>query len=142
MEENRIRLVEEETTPSAATIKVIGVGGAGGNAVNNMIDFDTHGVEFITANTDVQALAATSAPIQLQLGPDLTQGLGAGANPEIGRKAAEEDREHIREALRGADMVFITAGMGGGTGTGAAPVIASIAKETRQPHRCRGDQAV
>lgn len=129
MEENRIRLVEEDATPSAATIKVIGVGGAGGNAVNNMINFDTHGVEFITANTDVQALAATSAPIQLQLGPELTQGLGAGANPEIGRKAAEEDREHIREALQGADMVFITAGMGGGTGTGAAPVIASIAKE-------------
>lgn len=129
MEENRIRLVEDEATPSAATIKVIGVGGAGGNAVNNMINFDTHGVDFITANTDVQALAATSAPIQLQLGPELTQGLGAGANPEIGRKAAEEDREHIREALQGADMVFITAGMGGGTGTGAAPVIASIAKE-------------
>ena len=127
MEENRIHLVQEPT--NAATIKVIGVGGAGGNAVNNMIDFHTNGVEFITANTDVQALSATSALMQMQLGTKLTQGLGAGANPDIGRRAAEEDRERIAATLAGADMVFITAGMGGGTGTGAAPVIADIAKE-------------
>ncbi len=130
MEENRIRLVEEEVAPNnTATIKVVGVGGAGGNAINNMIDADIQGVGFITANTDVQALASTAAPVQLQLGAELTKGLGAGANPEIGRRAAEEDREHIRETLEGADMAFITAGMGGGTGTGAAPVIASVAKE-------------
>jgi len=130
MEENRIRLVDDTiTNTNVATIKVIGVGGAGGNAVNNMIDFDTQGVEFLTANTDLQALAATTAAVKLQLGAQLTQGLGAGANPAIGRKAAEEDRDRIREALAGSDMVFITAGMGGGTGTGAAPVIASIAKE-------------
>jgi cell division protein FtsZ len=129
MEENRIRLVEEEALSSAATIRVVGVGGAGGNAINNMIDADIQGVGFITANTDVQALASTAAPVQLQLGAELTKGLGAGANPDIGRRAAEEDREHIREILEGADMVFITAGMGGGTGTGAAPVIASVAKE-------------
>jgi cell division protein FtsZ len=129
MEENRIRLVEEEAPTSAATIRVVGVGGAGGNAINNMIDADIQGVGFITANTDVQALASTAAPVQLQLGAELTKGLGAGANPDIGRRAAEEDREHIREILDGADMVFITAGMGGGTGTGAAPVIAAVAKE-------------
>jgi cell division protein FtsZ len=127
MEENRIRLVDDDI--NAATIKVIGIGGAGGNAVNNMIDFDTQGVDFITANTDVQALAATLAPVRLQLGAELTQGLGAGANPDIGRRAAEEDRERIAAVLADADMVFITAGMGGGTGTGAAPIIASIAKE-------------
>ncbi len=130
MEENRIRLVEEEdATNNTATIKVVGVGGAGGNAINNMIDADIQGVGFITANTDLQALASTAAPVQLQLGAELTKGLGAGANPDIGRRAAEEDREHIRETLDGADMAFITAGMGGGTGTGAAPVIASVAKE-------------
>ncbi len=129
MEENRIRLVEEEETVNTATIKVVGVGGAGGNAINNMIDADIQGVGFITANTDVQALASTAAPIHLQLGAELTKGLGAGANPDIGRRAAEEDRDYIRATLDGADMVFITAGMGGGTGTGAAPVIASVAKE-------------
>ncbi len=130
MEENRIRLVEEEdAAANTATIKVVGVGGAGGNAINNMIGADIQGVGFITANTDLQALAATAAPIQLQLGAELTKGLGAGANPDIGRRAAEEDRDHIRGTLDGADMVFITAGMGGGTGTGAAPVIASVAKE-------------
>lgn len=129
MEENRIRLVEEEAPSMTATIRVIGVGGAGGNAINNMIEADIQGVGFITANTDVQALASTAAPVQLQLGTELTKGLGAGANPDIGRRAAEEDREHIRETLDGADMVFITAGMGGGTGTGAAPVIASLAKD-------------
>jgi cell division protein FtsZ len=127
MDENRIRFVEEET--ASAHIKVIGLGGAGGNAVNNMIDGRTIGVEFITANTDQQALNATAAPVKIQLGAQLTKGLGAGANPDIGRKAAEEDRDQIAYVLSGADMVFITAGMGGGTGTGAAPVIATIAKE-------------
>jgi cell division protein FtsZ len=127
MEENRIQFVEEPS--NVATIKVIGVGGAGCNAVNNMIHFQINGVEFITANTDVQALATTAAPVRIQLGAQLTHGLGAGANPEIGRRAAEEDRERLGMAVAGADMVFITAGMGGGTGTGAAPVVASIAKE-------------
>ena len=127
MDENRIHFVEDSS--NGARIKVIGVGGAGGNAVNNMIDFHTRGVEFITANTDMQALNSTMAPIRLQLGAELTKGLGAGANPDIGRRAAEEDREQLREALTGADMVFITAGLGGGTGTGAAPVIASLARE-------------
>jgi cell division protein FtsZ len=127
MGENRIQFSDDLSC--GARIKVIGVGGAGGNAVNNMIDSRGNGVEFLTANTDVQALEATHAPMRLQLGAQLTKGLGAGANPEIGRRAAEEDREQIRTALVGADMVFITAGMGGGTGTGAAPVIASVAKE-------------
>ena len=127
MDENRIYFVEDTST--GARIKVIGVGGSGGNAVNNMIDFHTKGVEFITANTDTQALHSTIAPRRIQLGAQLTKGLGAGANPDIGRRAAEEDREQLREALAGADMVFITAGLGGGTGTGAAPVIASLAKE-------------
>lgn len=112
-----------------ATIKVIGIGGAGGNAVNNMIESGGNGVQFITANTDLQALQATLAPIKIQLGGQLTKGLGAGANPEVGRRSAEEDHEEISRVLAGADMVFITAGMGGGTGTGAAPVIASLAKE-------------
>jgi cell division protein FtsZ len=127
MDENRIRFIENEY--AGAQIKVIGIGGAGCNAINNMINCQTNGVEFITANTDVQALAATMAPLRLQLGAKLTKGLGAGANPDLGRRAAEEDREHLSQALTGADMVFITAGMGGGTGTGAAPVVASIAKE-------------
>ncbi|MBS7577652.1 MULTISPECIES: cell division protein FtsZ [unclassified Enterococcus] len=112
-----------------AVIKVIGVGGGGGNAVNRMIEEGVSGVEFITANTDVQALKSSKAELVIQLGPKLTRGLGAGAQPEVGRKAAEESEEDIRQALDGADMVFITAGMGGGTGTGAAPVIAHIAKE-------------
>ena len=110
--ENRIRLVEDHTPSSKATIRVVGVGGAGGNAINNMINADIQGVSFITANTDVQALSATAAPVQMQLGVALTKGLGAGANPDIGRRAAEEDRDRIREQLEGADMVFITAGMG------------------------------
>jgi cell division protein FtsZ len=118
-----------EQTDNLARIKVIGVGGGGGNAINTMIASELQGVEFITANTDVQALESTKADHRLQLGANLTKGLGAGANPEIGRKAAQEDREHIAEALRGADMLFITTGMGGGTGTGAAPVIASVARE-------------
>ncbi len=118
MEENRIQFVDEESPLSEARIKVIGVGGAGGNAVNNMILAHNNGVEFITANTDLQALNATLAPTKLQLGAQLTKGLGAGANPDIGRRAAEEDQERLRSLLSGADMVFITAGMGGGTGTG------------------------
>lgn len=112
-----------------AVIKVVGVGGGGGNAVEHMVAESIDGVEFICANTDAQALRASNAKIHIQLGDELTKGLGAGANPQIGREAAEEDREHIREILAGADMVFITAGMGGGTGTGAAPVFAEIAKE-------------
>lgn len=112
-----------------ALIKVIGVGGGGNNAVNRMIEHGVEGVEFIAVNTDAQALNLSTAEIKLQIGNKLTRGLGAGANPEVGKKAAEESREQIEEALRGADMVFVTAGMGGGTGTGAAPVIAQIAKD-------------
>ncbi|API89152.1 cell division protein FtsZ [Marinilactibacillus sp. 15R] len=112
-----------------AVLKVIGVGGAGGNAVNRMIQDGVQGVEFIVANTDVQALDMMSAETKIQLGPKLTRGLGAGANPEVGRKSAEESEEAIAEALQGADMVFVTAGMGGGTGTGAAGIVARIAKE-------------
>ena len=111
-----------------AVIKVIGVGGGGGNAINRMIDEGVAGVEFIAANTDVQALSSAKAETVIQLGPKLTRGLGAGGQPEVGRKAAEESEEVLTEALQGADMVFITAGMGGGSGTGAAPVIARIAK--------------
>jgi cell division protein FtsZ len=122
-----IRFADEST--GMARIKVIGVGGGGGNAIDTMIASELQGVEFITANTDLQALDATQADLRLQLGSLLTKGLGAGANPEIGRKAAQEDREAIKQALEGADMVFITAGMGGGTGTGGAPVIASVARE-------------
>ncbi|HEY1581075.1 MAG TPA: cell division protein FtsZ [Terracidiphilus sp.] len=123
----RIQFHEED--PRGARIKVIGVGGGGGNAVNRMIQAGLEGVEFITANTDVQALKLSLAPIKLQLGVRLTSGLGAGANPDVGRRAALEDSEKIIEALEGADMVFVTAGLGGGTGTGAAPVIASLASE-------------
>ncbi len=112
-----------------AVIKVIGVGGCGGNAVEHMIVKNVSGVEFICANTDMQALKKSSAKTVLQIGTDITKGLGAGAKPEIGRKAAIEDRDRIAEAIEGADMLFITAGMGGGTGTGAAPIIAEVAKE-------------
>ncbi|MYL48790.1 cell division protein FtsZ [Halobacillus litoralis] len=112
-----------------ATIKVIGVGGGGSNAVNRMIEHGVQGVEFIAVNTDAQALNLSKAEVKMQIGGKLTRGLGAGANPEVGRKAAEESKEQIEEALQGADMVFVTAGMGGGTGTGAAPVIAQVAKE-------------
>jgi cell division protein FtsZ len=118
-----------DETRGMARIKVVGVGGGGGNAINTMIASGLQGVDFITANTDRQALESTKADMRLQLGAHLTKGLGAGANPEIGRKAAQEDREAIAQALEGADMVFLTAGMGGGTGTGAAPVIASVARE-------------
>jgi len=119
----------DENKNLAAKVKIVGVGGGGNNAINTMIDCMLNGVEFIAANTDAQALAANKAPIKLQLGASLTKGLGAGANPETGRKAALEDIEMIREALKGADMVFITAGLGGGTGTGGAPVIAEAARE-------------
>ena len=112
-----------------AVIKVIGVGGGGGNAINRMVDEGVAGVEFIAANTDVQALSSTKAETVIQLGPKLTRGLGAGGQPEVGRKAAEESEETLTAAISGADMVFITAGMGGGSGTGAAPVIARIAKD-------------
>lgn len=112
-----------------AVIKVVGVGGCGGNAVDHMIQNATKGVEFICLNTDAQALKGNRAPILLQLGSGITRGLGAGANPDIGREAALEDRDRIAELIQGADMLFITAGMGGGTGTGAAPVVAQIAKE-------------
>lgn len=114
---------------SLAVIKVIGVGGGGNNAVNRMIEHGVQGVEFIAVNTDAQALKLSHASVKLQIGAKLTRGLGAGANPEVGKKAAEESKEQIEEALRGADMVFVTAGMGGGTGTGAAPVIAQVAKD-------------
>ncbi len=119
----------DQAEENFAVIKVVGVGGGGTNAVNRMIHAGLKGVEFIALNTDAQALALSMAGIRLQVGTKLTKGLGAGANPEIGQKAAEESREQIAEALRGADMVFITAGMGGGTGTGAAPVVAEVAKE-------------
>jgi cell division protein FtsZ len=111
-----------------ALIKVIGCGGGGGNAINTMIEANIHGVEFLAANTDRQALSNNLAPVRIQLGHGLTKGLGAGANPEVGREAALEDKDQIAAALEGADMVFVTAGMGGGTGTGAAPVIAAIAR--------------
>ncbi|HXT23621.1 MAG TPA: cell division protein FtsZ [Candidatus Eisenbacteria bacterium] len=126
--DNAIRMsFSEELSP--AKIKVIGVGGGGCNAVNRMIRAKVEGVEFITANTDLQALKLSQAPVKLQLGAKLTKGLGAGANPEVGRKAALEDTDKIIEALEGSDMIFITAGLGGGTGSGAAPVVASLASE-------------
>ncbi|EKE71446.1 cell division protein FtsZ [Gallaecimonas xiamenensis] len=112
-----------------AVIKVIGVGGGGGNAVQHMVEQTIEGVEFIAANTDAQALKNSNAHVTIQLGSSVTKGLGAGANPQVGRQAAEEEREQIREVLEGADMVFIAAGMGGGTGTGAAPIVAEVAKE-------------
>lgn len=119
----------DEQNDTGAVIKVIGVGGAGGNAVNRMIAEDVKGVEFIVANTDVQALSRSKAETKIQLGPKLTRGLGAGSTPEIGQKAAEESEEAIADALQGADMIFVTCGMGGGTGTGAAPVVAKVAKD-------------
>jgi cell division protein FtsZ len=122
-----IELIDAQT--QEAVIKVVGVGGCGGNAVDHMIAQGVEGVEFICANTDAQALKRNKASVQLQLGANVTKGLGAGANPEMGRQAAIEDRERIAELISGADMLFLTAGMGGGTGTGAAPVVAEIAKE-------------
>src|SRR5512146_2414086 len=124
-----IRIQFNDDPRNQAKIKVIGVGGGGGNAVNRMIDAALEGVEFMTANTDLQALEMSRAPVRIQLGVKLTNGLGAGANPEVGRKAALEDADKIIEALEGADMVFVTAGLGGGTGTGAAPIIAALASE-------------
>ncbi len=119
----------DESIDQSAKIKVIGVGGGGGNAVNTMIASNVNNVEFIVANTDVQALRMSKAPVKVQIGAQLTKGLGAGANPNSGRDAALEDREKIAEILKGADMIFVAAGMGGGTGTGAAPVIADVARE-------------
>src|SRR5436853_1171394 len=124
-----IRISFHEDPRNNAKIKVIGVGGGGGNAVNRMIDAHVEGIEFLVANTDLQALQMSRAPVKIQRGVKLTNGLGAGANPEIGRRGALEDSEKIIEVLEGADMVFVTAGLGGGTGTGAAPIIASLASE-------------
>ena len=123
----QLRIQMDDELP--AKIKVIGVGGGGGNAVNRMIQAGIRGVEFIVANTDLQAMKTSLAPVKLQLGAKLTKGLGAGANPDVGKNAALEDTEKILEAMQGADMIFITSGMGGGTGTGAAPIIASLAAE-------------
>jgi cell division protein FtsZ len=127
--ETDIRISFNEEARNDARIKVIGVGGGGGNAVNRMIDAGMADIEFVAANTDLQALRMSRAPVKIQLGVKLTNGLGAGASPEIGRKAALEDSDKIIEALEGADMVFVTTGLGGGTGTGAAPIIASLASE-------------
>src|SRR5579883_2355628 len=127
--EKDIRIHFNEEPTNSAKIKVVGVGGGGSNAVNRMLDANMEGVDFIVANTDLQALKMSRAPVKLQLGVKLTSGLGAGANPEVGRKAALEDADKIIESLEGADMVFVTTGLGGGTGTGAAPIIASLASE-------------
>lgn len=127
--DSSLKVTIEEEHQLTAKIKVVGVGGGGGNAVNRMIQAGIKGVEFLVANTDVQAMRASAAPVKLQIGGKLTKGLGAGANPEIGKQAALEDTDRILEALSGADMIFITTGMGGGTGTGAAPIIASLAAE-------------
>ncbi len=124
-----MKFVLDEETKRGAKMKVIGVGGAGGNAINRMIESDLRGVEFITANTDLQALERTQASQRIQIGSRLTKGLGVGSDPELGRRAIEEERELVEEALCGADMVFITAGMGGGTGTGASPIVAEISKQ-------------
>lgn len=129
MNKNGIKMFIDEPPITGARIKVIGVGGGGGNAVNHMIEAGIKGVEFIVANTDVQALNKSNAPIKIQLGSELTRGLGAGADPQIGRQAAIEDTEKIMDVLDGSDMVFVTTGLGGGTGTGAAPVIAALAIE-------------
>ena len=120
---------EEEMFSSRPILKVVGIGGGGGNAINRMIENDVRGVEYIAINTDAQVLRLSKAEVRIQIGKQITKGLGAGANPEIGRRACEESEAEIREALKDADMVFITAGMGGGTGTGAAPVVARYAKE-------------
>ncbi len=129
MKKNGLKMFIDEPPITGARIKVIGVGGGGSNAVNRMIDAGIKGVEFIVANTDLQALNASKAPIKIQLGSKSTRGLGAGSNPEIGRQAALEDTEKLLDILDGSDMVFVTAGLGGGTGTGAAPVVASLAIE-------------
>ena len=121
----QFRMAEE----SVARIRVIGIGGGGGNAVNTMVENNLRGIEFIAANTDAQALEISKAPVRIQLGEHITEGLGAGANPQVGRDAALENEESIRQALADSHMVFITAGFGGGTGSGAAPVIAEISKD-------------
>src|SRR5690606_16878913 len=126
---DELKYVIEDETSKGARIKVVGVGGGGCNAVARMVDQGLEGVEFYALNTDAQALAASKAPNRLQIGAKITNGLGAGANPDIGRQAALENTEAIIQLLQGADMVFVTAGLGGGTGTGAAPVVASLAKE-------------
>ena len=133
---------DEAQGPGRPVIKVIGVGGGGGNSVNTMIEAGVEGVDFICANTDCQVLEASMAGTKVHLGRNLTKGLGAGANPEIGRAAALEDAQRVAEALAGADMVFVTAGMGGGTGTGAAPVIAQVARDLGRAHGRRRHQAV
>ncbi len=120
---------ESESNGFSAKLKVVGIGGGGCNAVNNMVEAGLHGVEFVAVNTDIQSLNTNKAAVKIQIGTKLTRGLGAGANPEVGRQAALEDAEQIAEALKGADMVFITCGLGGGTGTGASPVVAEISKE-------------
>jgi cell division protein FtsZ len=129
MSNSGIKMFIDEPPITGARIKVIGVGGGGGNAVNRMIEAGVKGVEFIVANTDLQALNASKAPMKIQLGTKSTRGLGAGSNPEVGREAALEDHQKLLDVLEGSDMVFVTAGMGGGTGTGAAPVVASLAIE-------------
>src|SRR5512141_357532 len=129
METSALRLKLDEEGRMGARIKVIGVGGGGSNAVNRMVQAGLDGVEFVVANTDLQALKLNAAPVKLQIGGKLTKGLGAGADPNIGRQAALEDTDTIIQALSGADMIFVTTGLGGGTGTGAAPVIASLASE-------------
>ncbi|HOQ60694.1 MAG TPA: hypothetical protein PKZ08_08740, partial [Vicinamibacterales bacterium] len=123
------RMTMDDTSQTGARIKVIGVGGGGGNAVNRMVREGFDGVQFVVANTDVQALRLNAAPIKVQLGEKLTKGLGAGADPTIGRQAALEDTEKLVEAIGSADLVFVTAGLGGGTGTGGAPIIASLANQ-------------
>jgi cell division protein FtsZ len=127
--DNSLRVDFSDELHDGARIKVIGVGGGGGNAVNRMIDAGVKGVDFLVANTDAQALHASKAQVKIQLGAKLTKGLGAGANPEIGRRAALEDADKVLDALEGADMVFVTTGLGGGTGTGGAPIVASLARE-------------
>src|SRR5687768_11436040 len=122
-----IKFLFDEGLRTGASIKVVGVGGGGSNAVNRMIAAGLDGVEFLVANTDVQALKQSRAPVKIQIGAKLTKGLGAGANPDVGKQAALEDTDKIIESLEGADMVFVTTGLGGGTGTGAAPVVASLA---------------
>src|ERR1700690_998126 len=119
----------EETPAQSARMRVVGVGGGGGNAVNRMIEESLRGVEFISVNTDAQALLNSKSDVKIQIGKNLTRGLGAGARPEIGRQAIEENKDEVQRILSGADLVFVTCGMGGGTGTGAAPIIASMARE-------------
>src|SRR2546430_5590532 len=129
VETSTLRLKLDEEGRAGARIKVVGIGGGGSNAVNRMVQAGLDGVEFIVANTDLQALRTSGAPVKLQIGSKLTKGLGAGADPNVGRQAALEDTEKLIQALDGADMIFVTTGLGGGTGTGAAPVIASLASE-------------